>query len=180
MRLRGKHARMPVDQEVNGYPLTPVYKYLGLEIKDSGIVTPAVQARHSRAVREKAASKRVLKYILPTALRAIVSNSFYCSKATYALPLIAPMSTAAREEWDKLLRITMKQTYAISEKANSLKIYKATMEPLPEMKLRERLLRLEGKLARFQTPLHPSATEFLQKTQNLGRGNAKQMLAKKQ
>ena len=42
MRLRSKHSRMPVDQEINGYPLTSVYKYLGLEIKDSGIVTPAV------------------------------------------------------------------------------------------------------------------------------------------
>ena len=78
-----------------------------------------------------------------------MSHSFYCSKASYALPLIATMSKTAREEWERLLRITMKQTYAISEKASSLKIYKATMEPSPEMKLRERLLRLEAKLRRF-------------------------------
>ena len=88
------------------------------------------------------------------------------------------MSKTAREEWEKLQRITMKQTYAISEKASTMKIYKATMEPSPEMKLRERLLRLEGKLMKFQVSLHPSATEFLQETRNLGRGSAKQMLAK--
>ena len=38
MRFRAKHDRMPKDEKINGYPVVPVYKYLGLEIKDSGIV----------------------------------------------------------------------------------------------------------------------------------------------
>ena len=43
----------------------------------------------------------------------------------------------------------MKLNYAISEKASNNRIYKATMEPSPKMKLRERLLRLQSKLTQF-------------------------------
>ena len=120
----------------------PVYKYLGLEIKDSGIVSQAVQIRHKRAVKEKVATRRVLKHLLPLPLRAMISHSFYCSKASYALPLIATMSREAMEEWEKLTRVTMKQTYALNEKTQTSQVYKATMEPSPQMLLREKLLRI--------------------------------------
>ena len=94
----------------------------------------------------------------------MIAHSFYCSKASYALPLIAPMSRNAMDEWEKLMRITVKQTYALCEKTQNDKLYKATMEPSPQMVLRERLLKVQGKLARFQTELHPAAKKFLAET----------------
>ena len=47
------------------------------------------------------------------------------------------------------------------------------------MVLRERLLKVQSKLARFQTELHPAAKRFLAETQNLGFGKAEEMVAKK-
>ena len=156
-----------------------VYKYLGLELKDSGIVSQAVKIRHARGVREKLASRRILKYILPTPLRAMLACSFYSSKATYALPLIAPMAKVAMDEWDKLQRVKTKLTFNLSEKTSTERLAKATMEPSPTMLLRERLLRLQAKLLRFQVQLHPSALAFLQQTRDLGQGKAEAMAARK-
>ena len=43
LRLRSKHTHMPAPGEtLNGYPILATYKYLGLELKDSGIVAQAV------------------------------------------------------------------------------------------------------------------------------------------
>ena len=79
--------------------------------------------RHNRAVKEKEAAKRVLKHIHIKPLRAMVTNSFYFSKATYALPLIATMSKLAMEEWNKLQRVTLKHTYALNEKTGNERLY---------------------------------------------------------
>ena len=108
----------------------------------------------------------------------MLASSFYSSKATYALPLIAPMATSAMEEWKKLWRIRTKMTYGLCEKAASNKLQLATMEPGPNLVLRERLLRLNRKLARFQMQLHPAAQQFLADTDALGTGTALQMMAR--
>ena len=179
LRLRSKHTHMPQPNEmINGYPVVPIYKYLGLELKDSGIVAQAVRTRQTRAVKEKKAANRVLKFVRPTPLRSMLATSFYSSKASYALPLIAPMATSAMEEWQKLWRIKTKMTFGLCEKASSSKLTLATLAPGPNLVLRERLLRVQRKLARFSTGLHQAAQKFLEDTEALGSGSAQQMVAR--
>ena len=53
------------------------------------------------------------------------------------------------------------------------------MEPSPKMQLRDRLLRLQDKLLRFKSELHPSALKFIDETTDLGTGPAENMLLRK-
>ena len=147
------HERMPKEVEYQGYPIVREYKYLGVRFNNKVQVDADTTHKRKKAKHVLRQLNRLANKIQNVSARNLVYNALSFQKTNYMSEILATTSKDAKKFLAVQMGLKFTNTYNLHEKTERRLLWQAIGRETPDMVVRRKILKLEGKMRRMGEPI---------------------------